>query len=263
MSPAGRLGVLLAAGVLACTGAAASVRADRITIPPSPRLPWTYPGHSSPLELLAGRIASHIAGRKVTVRCEGPTTWDALATKAGLNPVWELGWVPTVYGSKTGLVPLTYTELAGERVCLPLDAFALAPTKQTKCPTSSCYLGGRRRLHTMTAAYWHAYRTYAEAIFALAHESIHLGGIVGRTLPNGRRVGDRLAEAKATCYGMQSMAYVAEQLGDTPSDAQAVARYFWDVVYPARKASVGGDWSGDCRPGGPMDRRSVGLQIWP
>ena len=75
-------------------------------------------------------------------------------------------------------------------------------------------------------------RTYAIAILTLAHESIHLSGIVGGTLSNGLAVGDPQAEAKADCYGMQWMPYVAEQLGDTPDDAQAIARYFWDKVYP-------------------------------
>ncbi len=84
----------------------------------------------------------------------------------------------------------------------------------------------------MSPAYWSAYNSYSIAILTLAHESIHLGGAVGGMLSNGLTVGDPQAEAKGDCFGMQWMPYVARQLGDTPDDAQAIARYFWDKVYP-------------------------------
>ena len=39
------------------------------------------------------------------------------------------------------------------------------------------------------------------------------------------------------------MPYVAEQLGDTPSDAQAIARFFWDEIYPLDKTLDARYWS--------------------
>ena len=71
------------------------------------------------------------------------------------------------------------------------------------------------------------------------------------------------AEAKADCYGMQWMPYVAEQLGDTPDDAQAIARWFWDKVYPLSRPTHPEYWSADCRPGGALDARPAGTTAWP
>jgi hypothetical protein len=112
-------------------------------------------------------------------------------------------------------------------------------------------------------AYWAAYDLDAIAIFTLAHEAIHLGGVVGGTLSNGTAVGDPQAEAKADCYGMQWIPYVAQQLGDTPDDAQAIARYVWDKVYPLSQPTHPEYWSPDCRPGGALDERPAGATAWP
>ena len=101
------------------------------------------------------------------------------------------------------------------------------------------------------------------AILTLAHESIHLGGVVGGRLSNGLAAGDQQAEAKADCSGMQWMPYVAEQLGDTPDDAQAIATYFWDKIYPLSRATHPEYWSPDCRPGGALDAHLPGATAWP
>ena len=61
---------------------------------------------------------------------------------------------------------------------------------------------------------------------------------------------------------MQWMPYVAEQLGDTPDDALAIARYFWDKVYPL-DISHPPYWSADCRPGGALDLHLPGSTSWP
>ena len=111
-------------------------------------------------------------------------------------------------------------------------------------------------------SYWDAYEAYATAIRILAHESIHLGGVVvGSRLPNGGIGGDPLAEAKADCYGMQWMPYVAQQLGATADDAHAIARFYYAVIYTR---FVGTQyWSADCKAGGVMDLKLAGPAPWP
>ena len=270
--------------------------ADTAPLPSSPDLPWTDPAHGSPLELLASQIASHIAGRPVAIHCEGDTDWGTLVRQRGGDPDAESGFVGTSWNSATGqLVGLSsYAELSAA-VCLPLDTFAQATTKPTKCliPSSTvvsaragtraraqrlttqrtkrgaerlgpCSLGDGKTATRMPAWFWSSYESFAVAIQTLAHESIHLGGVVGGRLSNGLPVGDQQAEAKADCYGLQQMQYVAEQLGDTPDDAQAIAGYFWDKVYPrAKSSSYSQYWSPDCRPGGALDIRPPGSTIWP
>jgi hypothetical protein len=308
-----RLGIVLVVAALAAqTGVA---RADTAPIVDSPDLPWTNPDHQSSLEVLASSIASVIAKRPVTVRCEGDTDWFNLVLQSRGNPASELGYVGVSVGGADGLTVTvsTVTELAGGKVCLPLKRFAVATTKPTKCrsliaresavyvsrrvavKTTVVVVGGKRYLKTtwvtrrvpaktiktvlgpptscfhptrvveeVPSSFWDNYQVYATAILALAHEAIHLGGIVLARAANGGLVGDGLAEAKAECYGLQWMPYVAKQLGDTPDDAQAIARYFWTEIYPGYQASQFNQyWSADCRPGGALDLHLPGPPPWP
>ncbi len=276
------------ASLLACA-LAASALGDTAPVPAGS--PWTDAAHDTPLELLAGSIASHIAGTPVSVHCESDGDWAAIVTAQGGDPNGESGFVATEWNGSTGeLLSLSNVAELSSGVCVPLEQFASAPVKPTKCPVatagklaatrrgarkaplvhakaapvpSPCYLGAGKKAEPMSAAYWASYAQYAVAILTLAHESIHLGGIVGGTLSNGLAVGDQQAEAKADCFGMQWMPYVAEQLGDTPDDAQALARYFWDEVYPLSLPSHPQYWSADCRPGGALDTRPPGTTAWP
>jgi hypothetical protein len=259
---------------------AAGALADSAVVPATTSLPWSDPAHQSPLELLAGQIASHIAGRPVSVRCEGDTDWAALVGEPGV----EQGYVASSWNAGTGqLVSISSTiELAGGSVCLPLQRFAAAAAKPTKCSApfrpppalrrpvrrtqavapGPCYLGGGRTAAPMTPAYWAAYGATATAMLSLAHESVHAGGVVGGTLPSGLAVGDPLAEAKAECFGMQWIPYVAERLGDTADDAQAIAAYAWDAIYPRERTAAPPYWSADCRSWGPLDIGPPGA-AWP
>ncbi len=292
------LAVAVAAG-LAVTAATVSASADTTPIPDSPDLPWTNPTHEGELELLLSRVATHIANKPVTVRCEGDTDWRKLVTERGGDPDAELGYVGVDFSRRTGELRFLadFAELTGDTVCLPLKRFAVAATKPTKCvvtrfkrstvyvkktingaakrvpkvvvtkvksPPARCYLGNMKVAREMPDAYWDAYWDYATAILTVAHESIHLGGMVGVRFGNGVVAGDPDSEAKANCYGMQWMSYVAQQLGAAPDDAQAIAFFYWDLVYPNYKGSVYGNyWSADCRPGGPMDIRPAGKTAWP
>jgi hypothetical protein len=229
-------------------------------------VPGTDPAHGTPLELLASRIASHIANRPVTIHCDGDAEWGTVVTQAGGDPNGESGFVATQWNGATGqLLSLSPVAELSSAICLPLQQFATAAVKPTTCLPRAlpCYLGGGRTAAPQTPAYWARYESISIAILTLAHESIHLGGTVGGTLPNGLAVGDTQAEAKADCFGMQWMPYVAEQLGDSPADAQAIARYFWDKVYGLSRATHPEYWSADCRPGGALDARPAGTTAWP
>jgi hypothetical protein len=250
----------------------------------------------TPLEVLADQIASHIAGRTVSVNCESEAGWTQLVTQLGGDPSGESGFVTTSWDPTTGaLVSISDVAELAPDICGPLQAFASAATKPTECaasapPPASDSLDKRSTLRraslasrartvqtsvsttpvqavapcaSTSAAFWTAYSGYAIAILTLAHESIHLGGVVGGQLPGGLLVGDQQAEAKADCYGMQWMPYVAEQLGDNPADAQAIATYFWTTIYPLNKAAHAAYWSAECRAGGTLDQRASAHIAWP
>jgi hypothetical protein len=266
---------------------AAGALADTQPVPPSAPAPWTDPAHETPFELLASRIASRIAGKPVSVRCESDADWNSLVRQAGGDPAGESGFVGTQWNGASGqLISLSSVAELSSGVCGPLQQFASAAVKPTKCTVRHvallagvrrrssvvrrlatavvpCYLGAGSHAATMSPAYWSAYNTYSIAILTLAHESIHLGGAVGGILSNGLPVGDPQAEAKGDCYGMQWMPYVAQQLGDTADDAQAIARYFWDEVYPLDLPAHPEYWSADCRPGGALDLHLAGAAVWP
>ena len=80
---------------------------------------------------------------------------------------------------------------------------------------------------------------------------------------------DSIVEAQAECSGMQWVARVAEQFGDTPDDAQSLAEYFWLLDYPADETATDPYsllrpyWSADCKPGGALDIRPAGSTDWP
>jgi hypothetical protein len=287
------LAVCALVGVLGLSTAAAL--ADTAPISSSSALPGSDPNHETPTELLASQIASHIANKQVSIDCEGDSDWAQLVSGYGGDPNAESGYVPSQWNSATGqLVSLSSTAYLASNTCLPLMQFAEAATKPTTCvPAASaalvngarktagrrvvrrsrfrartaapgpCYLGNGKTAAPMTPAYWTNYSLYALAILTLAHESIHLSGIVGGTLPGGQQVGDPQAEAKADCYGMQWMPYVAEQLGDTRDDAQAIAEYFYDKIYPLVEENDPSYWSPDCRPGGALDIRPSSTTAWP
>jgi len=139
------------------------------------------------------------------------------------------------------------------------------PTQVTG-PPSPCYANGAR-LPVSDPAFWTSYNSYAYAILALAHESIHLGGAMG-TVGSfaGYPLGDQLAEIHAECYGMQWMSWVAEQLGDTSDDALALAQWSYNVRYPSLQGTTyrgATYWSADCVSGGSLDIRADKSTAWP
>src|SRR5262249_18443160 len=149
---------------------------------------------TSPLEALAGRIASTISGRAVTVRCEGDYDWGLLAAQHGFDPSAELGYVPFWVRMSAGVqVGAAYADTFAElspTVCRALSTFAIASTKPTKCSATRsvpkqttvvrrkagktkrvqqttyqqvtdapapCYLGAGRTRSVQSASYWSDY----------------------------------------------------------------------------------------------------------
>jgi hypothetical protein len=92
------------------------------------------------------------------------------------------------------------------------------------------------------------YDSYVWALWALAHESVHLSNVRD--------------EATANCYGMQHVAWLAIQLGASPDDAKAIADYLWTHIYPQVRATNPTYWSADCYPGGPLDLTPAD-GVWP
>lgn len=127
-----------------------------------------------------------------------------------------------------------------------------------ECRSSSCFAV----LTNEPQSYWTAYDRYAQAIVTLAHESIHMqqlvdGASVDAVLPT--------SETDAECYGIQWAPYVAEQLGATPDDGQAIAKWSFDIDYPALQGVTHNNspyWSADCHQDGPLDL-TPGDGVWP
>lgn len=252
---------VLAALFACCAGVA---RADVATIADDGSQPWDGGAAvTTPIEALAGQIASGIAGRPVAIRCESDSDWAALTEPS------FLGFV-SFYGDR----PVDYAELS-PTVCASLESFALATVKPTKCvrtvrvrrtttrvvrrrkirvttyvrvaqPPGPCFAGGRRL--SGDQPFWDGYFADAEAIQTLAHESIHLKGDA--------------VEAEAECYGMQAAASVAQQLGDTADDGLAIAQYYATLLYPQRQTQSPAYWSPECRPSGALDL-TPNDGVWP
>jgi len=259
--------VAAAATVLfaACAGAA---RADVATVANDGSTPFDGGvAVTSPLEQIAGSVASTIAGRVVSVRCEADDDWTSLAQDGGFRPSQVLGYVSFVNG-----IPVDYAEL-GPDICRSLQTFAEAAAKPTKCVAKAtpqemrekivtvvngkrvvrwktktiqsvpltapapCFANGKRLIQGN--AFWDGYFDTAEALQTLVHESIHLRGDA--------------VESHAECYGMQYLATAAQQLGDTPDDATAIARYYATTLYPLRRTQTPEYWSADCRANGALD----------
>ena len=254
---------LLVAGVAAalCSIAAGTARADVAAFASDGTDPWTGGAAvTSQLEAAAGAIASTVAGRPVSVHCEADDGWTALASGFGFERSSVLGFV-----TFSGRSPADYAELSPD-VCRALQSFATATSKPTKCqlvvrtpqttvrkvnkrkvrttkyvaltqPATPCFANGKRL--NAGNQFWDAYFYTAEALQTLVHESIHLQGDP--------------VEADAECYGMQHLAYAAQQLGDAPDDAAAIAQYYATLFYPSRLTQAPAYWSPECRENGALD----------
>lgn len=85
----------------------------------------------------------------------------------------------------------------------------------------------------------------ALAVHVLAHEAIHLRGWT--------------EEAVAECYGLQHTAQIARGLGAPPQRAQALAEFYWRVVYPDMPDAYR---TPDCADGARLDLHKDS-DVWP
>ena len=88
----------------------------------------------------------------------------------------------------------------------------------------------------------------AMALAVVAHESYHLLGYTN--------------EAQVECYGMQSIWFVANKLGASIDESQALASLYTTRMYPLRRTQSPRYWSAECRDGGRLDLRKS-LARWP
>jgi hypothetical protein len=88
----------------------------------------------------------------------------------------------------------------------------------------------------------------AMALAVVAHESYHLLGYSN--------------EAQVECYGMQSIWFVANKLGASIDESQALASLYATRMYPQRRTQTPQYWSAECRDGGKLDLRRS-LARWP
>lgn len=75
------------------------------------------------------------------------------------------------------------------------------------------------------------------AVHVLTHETMHMVGLTN--------------EAHAECAAVQRDAEMAEALGASPAEAQALAQRYWTEVYPRMPDG----YVGGCGPGGQYDER--------
>lgn len=123
-------------------------------------------------------------------------------------------------------------------------------TTQVPGPPVPCY----GLANAAPAVGWAEYDKYAMGMLVLAHESVHLYDLTA-----GRPI-DLPFEARAECFGMQWLVYVATKLGAAADDARSIATYVLEKIYPRYQGTR--YWSADCRQDGPLDL-SPGDGVWP
>lgn len=269
--------------------------ADSAPIRDDGSLPWTNPSHQSPLEVLAGEIASEIAGRPVSVRCHGDYEWSRIASPG------TLGFVAGYYDAATDTWAADATLVyLGPGVCSYLNRFALASPKPTKCEARTTVLETVWR--TVTVRTTVKVKVNGKLVTKVVTTRKRVPHTVEKQatgppapcyLGNGKRAAGRPAsywqeygeyahsiltlahesihlqqiraglparavdvdEAEAGCYGIQWIARVAQRLGAAADDGQTIAAYYYEELSGARDTP-------DCVPGGALDL-SPADGIWP
>jgi hypothetical protein len=129
-------------------------------------------------------------------------------------------------------------------------------TRKLRSKPRPCFAHGAP-VAGVTNAFWSRYADEATAILVLGHEAVHLTQYRAGLPPPAPDA----AESEAQCTGMQWIPTVATQLGDTAADAEAIAQFTYDDIYPNYKGTV--YWSADCAPAGALDKRPTTHPAWP
>jgi len=129
----------------------------------------------------------------------------------------------------------------------PVDYFLMRPTE---CTYLSWFRQSPARWdpHTCGAADCARVPSIAMALAVVAHESYHILGYRN--------------EAQVECYGLQSIWFVANKLGASVAEAQALGAFYATRMYPVRQMTTPRYWSVECRDGGRYDLRRT-LARWP
>jgi hypothetical protein len=180
------------------------------------RLPKDAAGPTTThVDPLYGRVVSSLTGRKTRVYCWSNADWAVRLAER--RALWP---------DADPLGPWrAYTNV--ELLTVHLSPETCAQLSRVAEPVPL------REAGSVDAVAW--------AVHTLAHEAAHARGI--------------LDEATAECYGLQTTADVAMQLGRSRKDADYLAAIYWKHWY----VWLGGTWrSSECRPGGrlDLDRRS-------
>lgn len=101
--------------------------------------------------------------------------------------------------------------------------------KRDQCDALAGYIGSDKRSPTSDEMV---------AVHVLTHEAIHMSGVMD--------------EAEAECLAVQSDAAMARALEAPANAARALARWYWNTVYPRMPPEYRSD---ECGRGGTMDAR--------
>jgi 5-methylcytosine-specific restriction endonuclease McrA len=196
------------------------------------RAEWHPPNDDGPLPRLGGmtdvsrieplysRVVTAVAGRSAEVRCWSYEDW---ATRSKEVAAWTNG------KSRPG----------------PWSAYVSYDRERANLPPATCHaLGQWAYERRWPDNRWDGYHL-AWSVRSLAHEAQHVHGIED--------------EAKAECYGLQSIRAAASGLGLDDERAQFLAEYAWRYIYPELSAAYRSD---ECRDGGELDLRP-GTSVWP
>ena len=194
--------------------------------------PWSGgASRLTPFEADGSRIASLIARTDVSIECLDGTHWRALGGQQGFDPVVTWAMTPMRWSiERAQPAPEGVTRLS-PRACQLADAFRKAPTQ---LGSQLCHHGeGSQRRQLGECDDW---GSKLLAVHVLAHESIHLAGVVD--------------EAAADCLAMQVDAQVAQRLGAGRAFASSLAREYWRYYYPSQEERYR---SSSCRDGRAFD----------
>lgn len=157
-------------------------------------------------------VVAVLAGRGVVVYCWSNADWLRRQRSWRRPPLDPLG----PWQAYVSYEPVVTVNL-GPNLCSELDELA------------------KRREPVWRARYPDA---LAWSVQSLAHEAVHVAG--------------HLDEATAECWGLQTTALAAVELGRTLEEGRFLAERYWRRTYPLHSAPY---WSSECRDGGRLDFR--------
>jgi hypothetical protein len=203
-----RLVALLSLAVLAIAGPAHG--GERVH-------PWSGgASRLTPFEADGSQVASLIARTDVSIECLDNVQWRGLGAQQGFDPVVTWAMTPMRWSMERGQAAPEGVTRFSPRACELADAFRKAPTQlgSQLCDQAK----GSRRQQLGECDDW---GSKLLAVHVLAHEAIHLAGVVD--------------EAVTDCLAMQVDAQVAQRLGAGRAFARSLAREYWNHYYPSQE----------------------------